>query len=126
MRLLFSTAAALGLCAVLLVIAACNPEAYSGRANANKAAPPAAPNSATNPPPAPTAAPAEPADDVRRITVAELKQALDAHQAIVVDVRGDAAYKSGHIRDSIMIPFAEIGTRANELPKDKLIVTYCS
>jgi len=131
MRLLLSTAAALCLCAALLIAAACNPEAYSGRANANNAAPPAAatPGIAAAPPavapPAP-AQPAQPADDVRRITVAELKQALDANKAVVVDVRGDAAYKAAHIHGARMIPFAEIGDHASELPKDKLIVTYCT
>jgi 3-mercaptopyruvate sulfurtransferase SseA len=121
MRLLFSTAAALCLSVVVLFIAACNPEAYSGRANANGTTPGVA--TAT---PAVPAAPAQPADDVRRITVAELKQALDAQQAIVIDVRGDAAYKAGHIKGSIMIPAAEIDKHVNELPKGKLIVTYCS
>ncbi|MFL6211891.1 MAG: rhodanese-like domain-containing protein [Pyrinomonadaceae bacterium] len=121
MRLLFSTAAALCLSVVVLVIAACNPEAYNGRANANGPTP----GVATAPPAVP-AAPAQPADDVRRITVAELKQALDAQQAVVIDVRGDAAFKTGHIHGAQMIPGAEIDKHAAELPKDKLIVTYCS
>ena len=54
------------------------------------------------------------------------KQALDAHQAIVIDVRGDVSYKAGHIKGALMIPGAEIDKHVDELPKDKLIVTYCS
>ena len=126
MRLLLSTATALVLGGVLL-LAACNPEAYSGKANANRQpAPAASPVLATAPPAVPAAPPAQPADGVRRITVAELKQALDAHQAVVVDVRNETAFKAGHIHGAQLIPSAEIDKHVNELPKDKLIVTYCS
>ena len=118
MRLLLSTAAALCLGTALLLVAACNPEAYSGKANANKAQPPGV---ASVPP-----APAQPADSVRRVTIDELKTMLAENKAVVIDVRGDAAYKTGHIKGARMIPAAEIDKHADELPKDKLIVTYCS
>ena len=109
MRLLFTTAGALALSALLLLALACNPEAFNNQSA--KSAPPVA---------------AQPSDSIRRISVTELKQALDAQQAIVIDVRGDAAYKSGHIKGARMIPAAEIDKHVDELPKDKLIVTYCS
>ena len=123
MRLLLSSAVASGLCAVLLVAAACNPEAYNQQAN--KAAPAAGPGVATAPPAVPVQPP-QPTDNVRRITVDELQQALAAHQAVVVDVRNDVAYKSGHIKGALLIPATEIDKHLAELPKDKLIVTYCS
>ena len=122
MRLLFATATALCLSAVLLLTAACNPEAFGGRSNANKTTVTASPVVANS---KPTLVP-QPAESVRRITVAELKQALDEQKAVVIDVRGEPSYKAGHIKGAQMIPAAEIGRRANELPKDKLIVTYCS
>jgi 3-mercaptopyruvate sulfurtransferase SseA len=75
--------------------------------------------------PAPTA-PAPPNDGVRRITTDELRDALAKGTAIVVDVRSEAAYKEGHIKGARFIPTTEILAKANELPKDKLIVTYCS
>ncbi len=123
MRLLCSTAAALSLSVVLLLIAACNPEAYNGRANANTAPPVASSGGTTTVLPA---APAQPADNVRRVTVDELKQALAEDKAIVIDVRGESPFKAGHIKGAQMIPFAEIDKHIAELPKDKLIVTYCS
>ena len=116
MRLLLSTAAALCLGTALLLVAACNPEAYSDKANANKAQPPGVAS----------APPAQPADSVRRVTIEELKTMLAENKAVVIDVRGDAAYKTGHIKGARMIPAAEIDKHADELPKDKLIVTYCS
>jgi rhodanese-related sulfurtransferase len=63
---------------------------------------------------------------VRRITVEELRTALEKGAAIVVDVRGADSYKAGHIKGALWIPGNEIAGRTKELPKDKLIVAYCS
>lgn len=71
-------------------------------------------------------APAHPADGARRITTVELRDALAKGEAIVVDVRSEAAFKEGHIKGARFIPVTEILTRYSELPTDKLIVTYCS
>ena len=73
------------------------------------------------------ASPAAPAPDgARRITVSELKDLVAKNQAVVIDVRNEASYNSGHIRGSKLIPEADLPNHLNELPKDKLIVTYCS
>jgi 3-mercaptopyruvate sulfurtransferase SseA len=77
--------------------------------------------------PATAATPAAPAPDgVRRVTTAELKDLLDRNEAVVIDVRNEASYNAGHIRGSKLIPEAEVVNHVNELPKNKLIVTYCS
>ncbi|MEP6717937.1 MAG: rhodanese-like domain-containing protein [bacterium] len=75
-----------------------------------------------------TASPAVPApnDGVRRVTTTELQDLLAKHEAFVVDVRNEASYNAGHIRSAKLIPEADIPNRLGELPKDKLIVTYCS
>jgi len=65
-------------------------------------------------------------DGVNRITVAELKDAMAKGSVVVVDVRGQGPYDAGHIKGSIMIVGADIAAHLNELPKDKVIVTYCS
>ena len=67
-----------------------------------------------------------PSDGVRRVTVVELKDLIDRNKAFVVDVRNDASYNAAHIKGAKLIPEAEVGKRSDELPKDKLIVTYCS
>lgn len=67
-----------------------------------------------------------PDDGAQRITVAELRAALDNGTAILVDVRGEDAYKAEHIKGAILIPVYEIAARYKELPKNKLIATYCS
>jgi 3-mercaptopyruvate sulfurtransferase SseA len=72
------------------------------------------------------ASPSIPADGVRRITVPELQDLLAKNQAVVIDVRNEDAYKIAHIRGAKLIPVGETLNHINELPKDKLIVTYCS
>ncbi len=51
---------------------------------------------------------------------------LDKNEAVVIDVRNEASFNSGHIRGAKLIPEAEVLNHINELPKNKLIVTYCS
>jgi 3-mercaptopyruvate sulfurtransferase SseA len=65
-------------------------------------------------------------DGARRVTTVELEDALNKGEAIVVDVRNDAAYKQGHVKGALLIPVSEVAQRINELPRDKMIVTYCS
>ena len=73
-----------------------------------------------------SASPAAPNDGVRRVTTTELQDLLAKNGAFVVDVRNEASYNAGHIRGAKLIPEADIPNRLSELPKDKLIVTYCS
>jgi predicted sulfurtransferase len=65
-------------------------------------------------------------DGVRRITPDEVRELLKKGKAVIVDVRGEASYKAGHVKGALLIPAGEIGERAKELPKDKMILTYCS
>src|SRR5688500_14463323 len=76
------------------------------------------------PRPAPSAAART--QGARRITTGELEKMLKDGTAFVVDVRSQDAYDMGHIPGSKLIPDGEIPNRVNELPRDKMIVTYCS
>jgi hydroxyacylglutathione hydrolase len=67
-----------------------------------------------------------PQDNVRRVTIAELRDMLDQGKAVVIDVRGDSMYNVEHIKGALNISEAQLNARAGELPKDKLIVLYCS
>jgi predicted sulfurtransferase len=69
---------------------------------------------------------AQASDDVRRITPEEVRVLLKQNKAVVVDVRNKDAYNAGHIKGALSIPFGEIEERAKELPRDKMIVAYCS
>jgi 3-mercaptopyruvate sulfurtransferase SseA len=65
-------------------------------------------------------------DGARRVTIAELETMMKDGSAFVVDVRSEDAYNAGHIPGSKLIPSGEILNHVKELPRDKLIVTYCS
>jgi hypothetical protein len=65
-------------------------------------------------------------DGVRRITPAEARAAIEKGTAIIVDVRNDVVYQASHVKGAILIPSNEIGAYLNQLPRDKMIITYCS
>jgi rhodanese-related sulfurtransferase len=69
---------------------------------------------------------AAPNDGVNRISLADARAAFESGKAIIVDVRGEAAFKEGHIKGAQMIDFAKLADKAAELPKDKTIILYCS
>jgi hypothetical protein len=81
---------------------------------------------ASVPTPTPTPKMQTPEDGVRRITPVEARAALDKGKAIIIDVRGDASYNAGHVKGALSISVNDIGARAGELPRDKMIITYCS
>jgi 3-mercaptopyruvate sulfurtransferase SseA len=65
-------------------------------------------------------------DGARRVTIAELEAMMKDGKVMVVDVRSQDSYDAGHIPGAKLIPSGEILNHLKELPKDKLIVTYCS
>ena len=65
-------------------------------------------------------------DGARRITIEEMEALQKDGQAFIVDVRNQASYDLGHIPGARLIPAGEILNHLSELPKDKMIVTYCS
>jgi predicted sulfurtransferase len=67
------------------------------------------------------------AEDIERVTPEALKAAIDNKDAVAVDVRNSTAWYTGHIMGAHWIYYYEIEERAlDELPADKLIITYCS
>ena len=67
-----------------------------------------------------------PADGVRRVTVDELKELLASNGAYMIDVRNQVSYDAGHIKGARLIPETQVKNHFAEMPKDKLIVTYCA
>ena len=64
--------------------------------------------------------------EARRGTLADAREALAKGTAVLVDVRGAESYAAEHAKGALSIPLNEIAARASELPKDKLIITYCT
>jgi rhodanese-related sulfurtransferase len=78
-----------------------------------------------------SAAPQEPAagppPSARRIPMGEFQRLLDRGEIVVVDVRGDDAYRLGHIPGAISVSLDALEVRAAELrDAKKPVVTYCA
>jgi hypothetical protein len=116
MRIFFSLLAAVVL--AVLMLAGCNSQEMKGNA-AN-----ASGQSATTP--VSSSAQNVPSDGVRRITTVELRDALAQGTAIVIDTRPVESYKQSHIKGSISVPVDQVANHLSELPRDKMIVAYCS
>lgn len=112
--LIFATALTL-----LAVLVACNSqEANRTSGNTTQRPPTQSPQTVQ---PAPNSL-----DNARRITAEELHKLWQKDEVLIVDTRTEPVFKQGHIRGSILIPANEFASRADELPKSKMIVTYCT
>jgi len=65
-------------------------------------------------------------DSVPRVTPQELHDALGRLEAMAVDVRSAQAYQLGHIKGAALVPLSEVEVLADDLPRDRRLVTYCS
>jgi rhodanese-related sulfurtransferase len=67
------------------------------------------------------------AGGVPNLSTAEAINLINRHHALVLDVRDDAEFASGHIVDAKHIPLAKLPERLNELNKykDKPILVNC-
>jgi ABC-type glycerol-3-phosphate transport system substrate-binding protein len=114
------------------LLAACSPSAPLGTS-------PSAPTLAVRSAPAPSqpAAAASASLDpnlpiteagVPRVTVEKAKAALDAGEAIIVDVRTAEAYAAEHVAGALLVPLGDIVQDASGVPldKSKWIITYCT
>ncbi|MBT1689797.1 ArsR/SmtB family transcription factor [Dawidia soli] len=59
------------------------------------------------------------------VTIDELVHKIASGKVTILDVRPEVEYRTGHIADSISIPFDELATRLKELPKRNEIIAYC-
>ena len=110
----FTLMTAIGLLAVLV---ACNSQDGASRGSDKLGQKAGTPQTAQQPNSANTA---------RRITAEELHKLWQKDEVLIVDTRNEPSFKQGHIRGAILIPTGEFASRADELPKGKMIVTYCT
>lgn len=46
--------------------------------------------------------------------------------AIIIDVRTEGEYRSGHIKGSLNLPLQSLGQHIQKIPKGKTIITCCA
>lgn len=70
--------------------------------------------------------PPPPTDNARRIKAAEAHDIWEKGDAVIIDTRAEAAYKEEHIKGSISMPTGTVLARVDELPRNKMIIAYCT
>jgi len=62
-----------------------------------------------------------------RMSLDDFKALYDdpAKRPIIIDVRAKSQYEEGHIAGAISFPESEADARVDELPRDRLIISYC-
>jgi len=78
--------------------------------------------------PNPQSSPSQPnpADNARRIAAVDLHELWEKGNVLIIDTRTEPAYKEGHIKGAILIPAGEVSAKVGELPRDRMIVAYCT
>lgn len=64
-------------------------------------------------------------DSLEPVQRDDLLQRIHAGEVVVIDVRPDSEYQSGHIPHAINIPIDELESEIENLPTDKEIIAYC-
>lgn len=59
------------------------------------------------------------------ITAREAKIAMQ-DGAVIIDVRGAREYNRAHIPGALHIPLSELASRAEEIPEDIPVITFCT
>ena len=62
---------------------------------------------------------------LQTIDAAELLQRMEAGDVVILDVRPELEYQSGHIPEARSIPIDELESRLGELSRKQEIIAYC-
>jgi len=65
--------------------------------------------------------------EYKKINAEEAKAIIDSEDVIILDVRTQEEYDSGHIENAVLLPVTEIADKAEEIlpDKDAKILIYC-
>jgi len=68
------------------------------------------------------------ATGAKRLSIPEAVRLINDREPAIVDVRGAADYKRGHLLGAINIPAAKVGERSTEIARDKArpVLLYCA
>lgn len=59
------------------------------------------------------------------IGIPELRERIGSGDVVVIDVRPEDEYRSGHIPGAVSVPVAELDRWIDELPRGRDVVAYC-
>jgi rhodanese-related sulfurtransferase len=61
----------------------------------------------------------------RDLAPEEAKALADSGEAVLVDVREEGEWQSGHIPGAVHLPLSRLATDSGRLPKGRRLVLYC-
>lgn len=64
-------------------------------------------------------------DALEPVDAVTLRARLEVGDIVVLDVRPEDEYRSGHIPGAFSVPIAELDRRLSEIPPDRQVVAYC-
>lgn len=64
----------------------------------------------------------------KRLSAPEAVRLINDREPVILDVRGPADFKRGHLQNAINVPLAKLGDRVSEFGKDKSrpVLVYCA
>ena len=65
---------------------------------------------------------------IETISAKMLDYYVERSDAVIIDLRDPAAYRRGHVRNAVNIPYRELEEKQDQkyrFPKDKLLIFYC-
>jgi hydroxyacylglutathione hydrolase len=62
---------------------------------------------------------------LQTIPVVNLEDLALGDGELVLDVRGEAEWKAGHVPDSVNVPLADLGARVERIPRAQTLVVHC-
>lgn len=60
----------------------------------------------------------------RQVRVDQVRKLVESN-AYILDVRPEAMYAQGHLKNAVNIPITQIRQRLNEIPKDRPVYVHC-
>jgi rhodanese-related sulfurtransferase/DNA-binding transcriptional ArsR family regulator len=64
-------------------------------------------------------------DGIEQLSAAELQARLERDEVVVLDVRPEAEFRSGHVAGAISVPISTLASLASKLPRRREVVAYC-
>ena len=63
--------------------------------------------------------------DFERISIEELHEGMSRDEVVLIDVRPEVEFQTGHLPGAVSMPIDTLSERIDKLPSSKTIVAYC-
>jgi len=125
-RFWIGPAALVAVVVLVLLLLQRNVQGRSGSAGPATPAASALPAAGQAQPAVAASGPLTSADQVQRIAPAEAKALVDQGEAVLYDARPLESYQTKHAAGAISLPEDQIQSQFSSLPKDKILILYCT